>query len=149
MPGELSPASVYVSLLPVLETCVVVAVPVRWCSPGCRRRAGGQVALSIQSRVWDATGSLRGCEATTWLVCYITLASLSRVKTRVNRVGILAVQCCSRTPSALQTTPHTSVNSVLLQQQCSHADSALQHSTQATRLQNDGRHARSSRLFTS
>ena len=32
-------------------------------------------------------------------------------------------------------TPHTPVNSVLLQQQCSQADSALQHSTQATRLQ--------------
>ena len=27
MTGELSPASVYVSLLPVVEACVVVAVP--------------------------------------------------------------------------------------------------------------------------
>ena len=29
MTGELSPASVYVSLLPVVEACVVVAVPER------------------------------------------------------------------------------------------------------------------------
>ena len=29
MTGELSPASVYVSLLPVVEACVVVAVPGR------------------------------------------------------------------------------------------------------------------------
>ena len=29
MAGELSPASVYVSLLPVVEACVVVAVPGR------------------------------------------------------------------------------------------------------------------------
>ena len=30
MTGELSPASVYVSLLPVVEACVVVAVPGRF-----------------------------------------------------------------------------------------------------------------------
>ena len=58
--GELSPASVYVSLLPVVEACVVVAVPGRvgeviyaWCvTPGPGFFTGiGDYWGSVKSRI--------------------------------------------------------------------------------------------------
>jgi len=78
--GELSPASVYVSLLPVVEACVVVAVPGRVgevrvaadepeavdLDPGVLARGldapatvkaileqGGRVVLRGRARAWD------------------------------------------------------------------------------------------------
>ena len=80
MSGELSPASVYVSLLPVVEACVVVAVPGRVgevrvtadepeavdLDPGVLTRSldapatvkaileqGGRVVLRGRARAWD------------------------------------------------------------------------------------------------
>ena len=66
MTGELSPASVYVSLLPVVEACVVVAVPGRVgevrvaadepeavdLDPGVLARRQNKIAFNRDSRVF-------------------------------------------------------------------------------------------------
>ena len=57
--GELSPASVYVSLLPVVEACVVVAVPGTLVKSGFPASRRPSILIRAYSRRVDAPGRQR------------------------------------------------------------------------------------------